>query len=71
MLRAGAIHWIQFEFGGCNIDSRTYFRDFFDLLNPQYDVYRLLRNGLFPIRSYHETQEVFTTTNFIAILRDS
>jgi hypothetical protein len=32
MLKARAIDFIQFEFGGCIIDSRTYFRDFFLLL---------------------------------------
>lgn len=61
------IDWIQFEFGGCNIDSRTYFRDFFDLLSPNYNIYRLVRNGLVPINQYHETLEIFTTTNFIAM----
>jgi len=69
MLAKGAIDWIQFEFGGCNIDSRTYLRDFFELLTPYYDIYRLLRNGFRPIRRYHETYEIFTTTNFIAIRR--
>ena len=67
MLARGTIDWIQFEFGGCNIDSRTYFRDFFNLLSPQYHLYRLVRNGLIPINRYHETLEIFTTTNFIAI----
>jgi FkbM family methyltransferase len=67
MLLAEAIESIQFEFGGCNIDSRTYFRDFFELLSPKYDIYRLVRNGFVPINSYHETLEIFTTTNFLAI----
>lgn len=67
MLSIGAIDWIQFEFGGCNIDSRTYFRDFFDLLSLNYNIYRLVRNGLVHINRYHETLEIFTTTNFIAI----
>ena len=70
MLAKGAIDWIQFEFGGCNIDARTYFRDFFALLSSQYYLYRLLRNGLAPIQQYHELLEVFTTTNFIAILKN-
>lgn len=69
MLASSAIDCIQFEFGGCNIDSRTYFRDFFELLNPQYKIYRLVRNGLISVDYYHETQEVFSTTNFIAIAR--
>jgi hypothetical protein len=69
MIASGAIDWIQFEFGRCNIDSRTYLRDFFGLLNSHYVIYRLLRNGFRPIRHYHETYEIFTTTNFIAIRR--
>lgn len=69
MLQAKVIDYIQFEFGGCNIDSRTYLRDFFDILSPNYNIFRLLRNGLVPIRTYHETLEVFTTTNFIAKLK--
>jgi FkbM family methyltransferase len=69
MLRAEAIDYIQFEFGGCNIDSRTYLRDFFEVLSPNYDIFRLLRNGLAPIKTYHETLEIFTTTNFVAKLK--
>lgn len=67
MISSGAIDWIQFEFGGCNLDSRTYFRDFFYFLSPHYYIYRLIRNGLVSIKQYHETLEIFTTTNFIAI----
>jgi FkbM family methyltransferase len=67
-LRAnGAIDAIQFEFGGCNLDSRTYLRDFFHLLRPDYRLYRILRRGLAPIPEYHERLEVFTTTNFLAL----
>jgi len=69
MISAGAIDWIQFEFGGCNLDSRTYFSDFFTLLQSQYAIYRLLRNGLAPIGAYNEKQEVFSTTNFVALRR--
>jgi FkbM family methyltransferase len=66
LLATDAIDWIQFEFGGCNIDSRTYLRDFFDLLSNQYHIYRILRDGFAPLDRYHETLEIFTTTNFIA-----
>lgn len=69
MLSEGRIGWIQFEFGGCNIDSRTYLRDFFELLSPNYNIYRLVRNGLVNINKYHETLEIFTNTNFIAKLK--
>ncbi len=63
------IKHIQFEFGGCNIDSRTYFRDFYYLLHPKYELFRILRDGVLRIDQYRETLEIFTTTNFLAIHR--
>ncbi len=68
-LAGGAIHMIQFEFGGCNVDSRTYVRDFHALLSPQYDLYRVLARGFRKIESYDPTLEIFTTTNYLACLR--
>jgi FkbM family methyltransferase len=67
MLDGGKINFIQFEFGGCNIDSRTFFQDFYYLLKDKYDIYRVLKNGLWPITKYREEYEIFVTTNFLAI----
>jgi FkbM family methyltransferase len=36
MLESNSIGAVQFEFGGCNIDSRSFFQDFYYLLNPRY-----------------------------------
>ena len=58
---------IQFEFGGTNIDSRTYLQDFFYLLTPRYTIHRLLPNGLWPIRQYGEQHEVFLYTNYVCL----
>ena len=58
---------IQMEFGGANIDSRTYFRDFWNLLSPNFKVYRILRDGLREIKSYDEKLEIFTCTNYLFI----
>lgn len=69
LLGTAAIDYVQFEFGGCNIDSRTYFQDFFYALDPGYRLHRVLRDGLVPIEHYRETQEIFVTTNFLAISR--
>lgn len=69
MLQEGKISFIQFEFGGCNIDSRTFFRDYFRLLQPHYDLYRIAKNGLIPLKEYHETLEVFVYANYAAIWR--
>lgn len=69
MLAARAIRVIQWEFGGCNIDSRTFFQDFWYLLSSTHDVFRLVRDGVWPIRTYRETLEQFVTTNYVAVLR--
>jgi FkbM family methyltransferase len=69
LVESGRIQYIQFEFGGCNIDSRTYFHDFWKLLTPRYRLYRILPGSLHPLDAYHETLEQFTTTNYLAIAR--
>lgn len=66
LIKSGAIRYIQFEFGGCNIDSKIFFRDFYFLLQDNYRLYRVLKNGLYPIKQYEERYEIFTTTNFFA-----
>ncbi len=59
---------IQFEFGGCNIDSRTFFQDFWYLfLEQQYEIYRITPLGLYRLDSYLESFETFKTTNLIAV----
>jgi len=70
MIANKKIKFIQFEFGGTNIDSRTYFQDFWYLLNKDYKLYRVLKYGLHPIVDYRETFEIFTTINYLAELRD-
>ena len=69
MIENGHIQAIQFEFGGCNIDSRTYFQDFFYLLNDKYHLYRILKDGIYEIKNYSELFEIFTTVNYFAELR--
>jgi FkbM family methyltransferase len=59
---------IQFEFGGSNIDSRTYFRDlwvFFSELD--FKILRMSRSGLKVIEKYRDLDEVFRTTNYLAV----
>ena len=58
---------IHFEFNEMNVISRTYFKDFYDLLK-DYDLYRLLQNGLVPIGHYSPVFcEIFAFQNIIAI----
>ena len=59
---------VQFEFGGTNIDTRTYFRDFWTFFKDHgFAIYRITPFGNLPIVKYSEREEVFTTTNFIAV----
>ena len=69
MLTENKIKFIQFEFGGTDIDARVFFRDFYKLLSPQYNLFRILKNGLQPIPAYNEADEIFITTNYLAVLK--
>lgn len=69
LLDRRAIDAITFEFGGCNIDSRTYFKDFWSLLvyPHQFRFYRLLpKHRLKRIRKYTESLEEFSWQNILA-----
>lgn len=67
MLDEGKIDVIQMEFGGCNIDSRTYFRDFWNLLSAKYKVYRVLLDGVEEITEYGDILEIFFCTNYLFV----
>lgn len=59
---------VQFEFGGCNIDTKTFFQDFWYLLTDLgFILYRISERGPIRIPRYSEQDEVFRTTNFLAI----
>ena len=69
MFEQHAIDMVTFEFGGCNIDTRSYFQDFwyfFQEIGMGF-IYRITPTGyLFPITKYLETYERFRTTNYVA-----
>jgi len=68
MMAKKAIGTIIFEFGGCNIDTRTFFQDYWYFFRDNnMFLYRLTPSGyLYPIESYKETMEQMVTTNFVA-----
>ena len=69
LLRRSAISAICFEFGGCNIDSKTYMKDFWKLLciDHQFSLYRLAPNRkLIRLRQYSESLERFNWQNLLA-----
>lgn len=69
MLKKKKINSIQIEFGGTNIDSKTFLRDFWDLLHKDYKMYRIMKNGLYEVTEYKETLEIFFCTNYFFVLR--
>ena len=69
MLAERRIRMVTFEFGGCHVDSRVFFRDFHDLLTAAGlgRIQRITPSGfLAPVGPYREHQEQFRTTNYLA-----
>lgn len=64
------INHIQFEFGPPNITSRIFFRDFWNLLQEEYRIYRIVLDGQYPIHCYSVALENFQTTNYVAKRKD-
>ena len=62
------IRIIQFEFGGANIDTRTFFQDFWYFFKDKnFMIYRISPIGVIPVKNYSESDEFFSTTNYIAV----
>ena len=68
MFRRKAIRFVAFEFGGCNIDTRSFVQDFYYFFAEQgMRIARITPSGFwFEMRDYSEIYEQFRTTNFVA-----
>jgi FkbM family methyltransferase len=64
-----AIRLCSFEFGGANIDTQTYFWDFYRFFTERgYTLYRILPgSAVYRIAGYRELDEKFRTTNYVAV----
>lgn len=72
MLRHRAVRLIQFEYGGCNLDSGLFLSHFFEFLQPLgYELAKLLPDALRPVSRYHRGLETFRYQNWIAYPHDS
>jgi FkbM family methyltransferase len=72
MLNQRRIRMVSFEFGGCHLDSRTFFQDFFYFFKEHHmdGIFRITPSGfLMPIKKYKENYEQFRPTNFV-VFRD-
>jgi FkbM family methyltransferase len=72
LFERGIIRMCSFEFGGCNLDSRTYLRDFFEFFERcGMTIFRIAPGGaLTPLATYREAWERFSTTNYLASRED-
>jgi FkbM family methyltransferase len=66
LLLDGKIKIIQFEFGECNVYTRVFLKDFYDLLIG-FKFYRLLPNDILPLGNHTPANEIFQFQNIIAI----
>jgi FkbM family methyltransferase len=71
LFKREAVSFIQFEFGGCDIDTRTFLQDFFYFLLPlDFSLFRITPSGYCQfLPRYTGTDEQFLTTNFLAVHR--
>jgi FkbM family methyltransferase len=59
---------IQFEFGQANVDSRTYFRDYYEFfIKNNFLIYRITPTRLQLIKNWSENLEHFRVTNYLAV----
>ena len=59
---------VQFEFGEINIDSRTYFRDFWNFFSALgFKLFRITRGAPIELHEYNESLETFAVTNYLAV----
>lgn len=65
----GKIAMIQFEFGLASLYAGNRLTDFFSILK-NYDIYRILQDGLQKI-TYHESFEIYLTTNYLAVHKNA
>jgi FkbM family methyltransferase len=64
IIEDSGVDFIQFEFG--TTESRSFFADFWNMFSTRYNFYRIVTNGLYPIKRYDEfTCEIFAAINFL------
>lgn len=63
-----AIETIQFEYGGCYLDSKTTLKQIYDYLTLyHYSVYRMAGNMLIEISNWRPELENYTYSNYLAV----
>ena len=71
LLEQRRVHYIQFEYGGCNLDARVSLGDIWSFLEPYgFNLCKLYPEGPRPIRKYQQSLETFKYSNWIAVQCD-
>jgi FkbM family methyltransferase len=71
-LASGNIRRVQFEYGGTYIDSRRLLKDAFEIfLGLNYQLYRIVSEGLVACPRYDQRLENFQYANYVALRRDT
>lgn len=68
--KIGDVKFIQFEFNEFHINTRTFIRDFHQLLSSTHDLFRIDRDGLHDLRVYHHQFEIFKYQNIVAVRKE-
>lgn len=72
LLEENRVKMIQFEYGGCDIDSRVFLKDIFDFFkNLDYKIYKIFPNELKIIENYRQDLENFRYANYVAVQKNS
>jgi FkbM family methyltransferase len=69
LLTNGSIKVVQFEFNQMNVISRVFLRDFHELLDARYDLFRIASKVLVPLNPYNTRNEIFVFQNIVAVLK--
>lgn len=64
------IKFIQFEFSQFHVFTRSFIKDFHDLLSPTHSLYRLDTTSLHDINKYDSQMEIFRLQNILAVRKD-
>jgi len=68
LLSSKAVQFLQFEYGGCNIDSRVLLRDVFYFFEEyEYVFYKIFPEGLLKVARYDQRFENFQYQNWLIV----
>jgi len=62
---------VLFQFGKANVESKTHFRDLYNFFVADFDLFRILTDGLRPLKQYSESCEIFHSAHYLAIIKNS